>query len=340
MLNHVPDRNISGSGASGSARVGNNNNNNNRGRSGRRNNHAAPPVSVFEGSEPLLKGFIYDVPNGATMNQDQFNKTTKQTAIVMATDMGMYAPVLSTAFNDLILIDPVVIQNPADVNDALALHIWKRDLKEYDGTLKAYRAFKAKLFLKVVGQCSEAMKSSMIRHQLYETVNNLKDGFGLLTIVEEITIGMEGRSNTAIAVAKVKDQYMKIRHGNKSLSEYLDTFKGKVATLDRIGGNLIEAAVANEIAVANGRVDPNADDNREAKDKSVAATFILHSSYPKYITELHNAMLNGDDHYPTSLDAAYEIMHLWPRDDSYQPSGWCGLYQCWRRSTRSRTQWS
>jgi hypothetical protein len=75
---------------------------NRRGRRGNYNHQAssghgagAVPVVVppFEGSDPLLKGFIYDIPNGK--NMEQLAKTTKEVAIGMAGDMGNYAVELS-----------------------------------------------------------------------------------------------------------------------------------------------------------------------------------------------------------------------------------------------------
>ena len=88
MLNAVPpvpEGNLSNARATSGARG---NNNNNR-RNGRRGQVAAgvAPRTLFEGTDPNMKGFVYDVPNG--MNHDQFSKTTKQMAIAMASDMGI-----------------------------------------------------------------------------------------------------------------------------------------------------------------------------------------------------------------------------------------------------------
>ena len=66
-------------------RRGNSNNNNQATRP------VAAPAVVFEGSDPLLAGHIYDVPNGR--NADLFARTTQQVSIKMAGDMGNYAAV-------------------------------------------------------------------------------------------------------------------------------------------------------------------------------------------------------------------------------------------------------
>jgi hypothetical protein len=263
---------------------------------------------VFEGTDPAMKGFIYDVPNG--LNHEQFTKTTKQLAIAMASDMGMYATELSGAFDTLNLVMPAAVPGSADPANVVAVHLWKRDLKMFDDAVQAQNTFKTKVFLKVEGQCTETMKSSVARHARFPAADAARDGFALLSIIEELSMGIEGRHNTADVIAKAKDQLLKLRQGHKALREYFENYKSKVATMGHIGGSLVETAVAEEVAHAHERVVPTVADNREAQDKSVAVIFIMHSAYPKYIVELHNDMLEGNDHYPVNLEAAYEIMHL------------------------------
>ena len=296
----------SSSGASVGAR---NANTNNTRRNGRRNTQHAPHTTVFEGSDPALKGYIYDVPN-MTTDPEQFHKTTKQMAIVMASEMGFFASELSTAFVTLKLAEPTAVEAPEDPEDMMSVHKWKSDYKDHKDMTKAYTTFKAKLFLKVQGQCTPAMIGSMTRHTKYTTVETARDGFNLLVIIEEISMGLESRSNTAVAVTKAQAQYVKTRQGNKSLFEYHELYKNRVATLQRIGGCLIAPGVAKEIAMFHGRDVPNDEDNTEASDKCIAVSFITNSSYPKYVNELHNALLDGNDNYPNTLEEAYEIMHL------------------------------
>jgi hypothetical protein len=127
-------------------------NNNNR-RTGRRNNNQAArpsstPSVVFEGSDPLLKGYVYDVPNGK--NNNQFIKTTKQVMITMAPSMGSYAAEFSTAFETLTLAMPAAVGALANGADQGAFHIWKEERREVADRTLAYNAWLAKLFLKVL----------------------------------------------------------------------------------------------------------------------------------------------------------------------------------------------
>ena len=65
-------------------------------------NNQATTTPVFDGSEPLMKGFYYDLPS--ELNHGQFSKTTKKMVITMGSDMGVYARDLATAFTNLDLV--------------------------------------------------------------------------------------------------------------------------------------------------------------------------------------------------------------------------------------------
>ena len=46
--------------------------------------------------------------------------------------------------------------------------------------------------------CTDAMKGQTIHHRDYEAAKTEKDGFALWTIIEGISIGIEGRHNMAV----------------------------------------------------------------------------------------------------------------------------------------------
>jgi hypothetical protein len=194
------------------------------GRHGNNNNNqatcpVAAPVVVFEGSDPLLAGHIHDVPNGR--NADQFAKTTQQVSIKMAGDMGNYAVELSNAFSGFILADPGEVVNPPDNATNVELFEWKEQRKDTGDRVKAYAAFRTKLFLKVYGQCTLAMKGRLEATAEFNAVNTAKDGYGLLALIETIGIGFDDRHNLCANLITVKDQYTKLRQGSKVLLEYM-----------------------------------------------------------------------------------------------------------------------
>jgi hypothetical protein len=68
------------------------------------------------------------------------------------------------------------------------------------------------------------------------------------------------------------------------------------------------------VAAENGNQEPTDEDEAEALDMVVAMRFVTQSNYPGYVTELHNAQLNGQDLYPKTLTAAYHILQLRNRE--------------------------
>ena len=305
----APDgNNMSNAGVAGGNTRGHNNNRRG-GAAGRRNNNQVAAVPEFQGSEPLLKGFYYDLPG--PMNYDQFDKTTKKVAIIMGSDMGMYASELSAAFVDMNVVMPVQPAVPQDQTDLVQVHIWKMHYQECETKTKAFRAFEALLYLKVLGQCTDALKDRIIRHEDYAAAELARSGFALLAIIEAITFGVEGRRNSVVTVNAAKDKCTKIRQGNMDLRKYYEKYKSAYAAALQAGATFEDQAIVTEIATAHGRGGaPTQADRLEARDYCMAVRFVEQSNSVKYVTELNNAQLEGENKYPRTLEAAYEILLL------------------------------
>ena len=84
--------------------------------------------------------------------------------------------------------------------------------------------------------------------------------------METIGIGFDDNWNLCANLIMVKDQYMKIRQGSKTLLEYYDAVKLAVYGVHHVGINLVDTALLTEVATGNGR---NASTANEV-DKAVA----------------------------------------------------------------------
>ena len=73
------------------------------------------------------------------------------------------------------------------------------------------------------------MHRSHEKSNITVTMNTEKDEFALLAIVEGISIGIEGRRNTADLAINAKDWCTMIRQGSMTLMEYYDKGKSKLA---------------------------------------------------------------------------------------------------------------
>jgi hypothetical protein len=265
--------------ASGSHAQNNNNNNSRRSQNGRRGNQqpartpSATPSALFVGSEPLLKENIYDVPNGK--NNDQFIKTTKEVKIFMANVMDSYAAEFSNAFEDLVLQDPDAIKTPADGAVSTAITLWTRALKEFDAKIKAYSTFRAKLFLKAYGQCTEPMKSRLASTPAFALADAAKDGYALLTVIKSVYLGFETRRNLCIVLMQAKDRWAGFRQGNMSLLEFFEKTKIAVSGLRDLGVNIVDDPVLLQIATENGRDADTANAAIDLRRSSMSRRYVL-----------------------------------------------------------------
>ena len=70
-------------------------------------------------------------------------------AIILGSDIGVYARDLSMAFTTLHLVMPAPIMDPADDATPVQMHHWKSQVREFEDKTKTFIGFKANVCLKV-----------------------------------------------------------------------------------------------------------------------------------------------------------------------------------------------
>ena len=296
-----------GNGGRGSRNRRWNNNRRNQGRSTRLQ-------SRFEGREPTLKGYIYDLPTD--FNQDQFLKTTKEIKNYVGRTYKSYTGELIQAIDDLELEDPEEPELPENENNRAEFEIWKIERKEWHDTIKVYDDFRAGLYSIVLGQCSEGLEQKVRSHEDFEEA--AQDGIALLIIVRSITHAFEDRTNKAHQIVKMKTKLMKFRQGSLPLIQYHDQFLSRVEALKHVGATFYEQAVAEQVATNRNEEDEDEDvevevndaDKETATEMSIAIMFLqgAHSRYSDYMNSLSNKYLQGEDKYPKTLQEAYLVL--------------------------------
>ena len=83
----------------------------------------------FEGSEPSLKGHIYDYTG--ERNPDQFIKTTEQIRLYVGRTYNKFTTQSYGAINDLHLEEPVRPVCPEGPADMYQLEDWCLDFRDY-----------------------------------------------------------------------------------------------------------------------------------------------------------------------------------------------------------------
>ena len=109
----------------------------------------------------------------------------------------------------------------------------------------------------------------------------------------------------------MKEKFYKFYQGrHMTLERYHELFLAQVEVLDEVSITIEDEALVVEVAGENGRVEPNDDDQREARDQELAIRFIRGTNiYHKgYLCHLRNSYLDGSNNYPRTVHEAYNIL--------------------------------
>jgi hypothetical protein len=279
---------------------------NRRGYNNVKTNHQQRQLSRFEGREPTLKGYIYDIT--AERNLDQFIKTTKEVTIYVGRTYTKYTSEFIMAVNNLELDDP---EEPAVPNagDQIGFEIWKLDICKHRMKMQEFSNFRAGLYNVVFGQCTEALQDKLKSHEDYDAAN--QDGILLLAIIKELTYTFEQQRKLADALCEVKEQFYCLKQGQTmSLQRYHELYISQAEVLEQVGVTIEDKSLVELIACNNLRAVPNQDDRNTAREQALAIRFIrgTNDGYKSYMAHLCNNFLEGNDNYPTTLHHTYKIL--------------------------------
>ena len=170
----------------------------------------------FEGREPSLKGFIYDVTG--EQNPDQYIKTTKEIINYVGRTYMKYTAEFTQAVRDLELDAPTALENP-DPADALAFEVWKLDIKEHCVKEQEYANFRAGLYNVVLGQCTDALQDKLKSHTDFPAA--YQDSIALLLIIKTLTYTFEEWHKLVDALCNIQEMFYSLRQGkHTSLQRY------------------------------------------------------------------------------------------------------------------------
>ena len=272
----------------------------------------------FDGREPSLKGFVYDLPTD--YNQDQYLRTTKEIKNYVGRTFKSYTGELMMAIDELVLEDPDEPAMPDDNASRAQFEIWKLDRKEWHDMMKVFEDFRAGLFNIVMGQCTEGLEQKIRSHEDFEEAE--QDGIALLLIVRSITHAFEDRTNRAHQIVKLKNKLKGFQQGSLPLIHYHDQFLSRVEALKHLGATFYEQAVVEQVMTERLEEDsdeedednvPTDEDREKAAEMSIAIMFLegAHNRYKDYVSKLSNDFLQGEDKYPKTLQEAYLMLDRW-----------------------------
>ena len=271
----------------------------------------------FTGRESAMNGHIFDYTGERT--PEKYIRTMRELVAHVGLMYKSYTTELKEGLENLTLVDPTEPENPPDGNQ-VAFELWKMDLKEYREKLKVYANFRAGLYSLVLGQCTDALQDRLKSHHDYQGAS--QDGIALLVIIRSLIHTFEENRKLSDAIMDVKEKFYKFYQGRyMTLERYHELFLAQTEVLDKVGITIEDETLVVEIAGENGRVKPNDDDRREARDQELAIRFIrgTNLNHKGYLRHLRNSYLDGSDNYPRTVHEAYNI--LWRREEEAPAQG-------------------
>ena len=260
----------------------------------------------FIGREPAMNGHIFDYTGEWT--PEKYIRTMRELVAHVGLTYKNYTTELKEGLETLALVDPTEPDNPAECNQ-VAFELWKMDLKEYREKLKVFANFRAGLFSLVLGQCTDALQERLKSHHDYQAAS--QDRIALLVIIRSLIHTFEENWKLSDAILDMKEKFYKFYQGwHMTLEQYHELFLAQVEVLDEVGITIEDEALVEEVAAENGRVEPNDEDRREARDQELAIRFIrgTNMQHKGYLRHLQNSYLDSTDNYPRTVHEAYNIL--------------------------------
>ena len=258
--------------------------------------------------EPTLKGKVFDFREDTQARQYSENVEAMMRYISM--NYKQFTAELVRLVEVLQLDMPEPVNDPTEGASAIEVERWKMAYKKQAGQNEVYRNFLAGLFHLLLGQCTEILKDKLQARAEYEEINQTQDGIRLLALIKQLTFTYNDNRRYEIEARNdFKAVYFTLKkEQHQSVADFYRVFRAHMSACSKIGVNLYDKAMLQEVAAANSRDVPNDHDRATAQDKAAAMRFIRACRNVNYEAHLKNKFLDGENAFPTTLADARAIM--------------------------------
>ena len=267
----------------------------------------------FTGVCEELKDYVYDTGVGWN-NAEIFSKPTKAIAEYVAREY-MAVGEFRNGLPDLTLPTLVAPSPPQATATVVELKIWEMDFKEYRKRVEEREKNMEKTYALILGQCSKTICNRIEAHEQWESVNTSSNALGLLHLIRQSLYQRATRRQETHALIEAETTLMRFRQSERmSNLDYLEKLQDRVEVYKHLGGE----PGTSKARVDTLLIDPDLaddDERQEAKTKArdqYLAVLLLTKSDPKrygpLATDVENAYTRGQDGYPTTVSAAYDML--------------------------------
>lgn len=271
----------------------------------------------FKGATEDLYGFIYDV--GVFNQSDIFVMTTKKLANYAGRTCKEPQDI-QIAIEDLKDTTFTLPTKQTRIDSAIADILLSKDLDIFVKRKSTYRQNKASMTAVALSQCSEAMKAKLESEDKFEQISNKGNVIALLKMIRSIAFDFESKRYPFLAVySSMQSFYMFYQKPSMTNDAYLESYQNQWDMVSHCGGNLmLLSSLVEHILKEEGITSPTSDERDAATTKARAAykamTFLCGLNKDRYqdlLDDLANSYLAGQDEYPKTLVAAYNLVTNW-----------------------------
>jgi hypothetical protein len=281
-----------------------------------------PAPQMFFGNTNGMKGNVFQC-HGESANKQQFLKTigVLEEHINKTFTYPQDVTSVCRTFELVALTQPLDFTKKEYNDDMGKQMIWQTTMKSYIKRTDMMESNVGGIYAIVWGQCSPLMQSKLESLDQHETKSKECNCIWLLKEIQGITHHFEGTRNVFISLDDAWTSYYTYQQGgNQSLHEYLKDYQSLVQVLEHHGaaigaeGPYIEA-VKNQIKETAPRRLTEEEYHKRAvtaaKEQLVAIGFLKRANKRRYgglWSEFENNFTRGQDHYPSDLTNAYNLL--------------------------------
>ena len=216
----------------------------------------------------------------------------------------------------------VLIPVPADrgtSNTTFNSLMLGKGLDIYVKRVDVYNQNKAEMYSKVIGQCTDALRAKLEADANYTSYNTNGDVVSLLNLIRTLAYDYESERYPFLALhSSLKSFYAHSQKAHESNDQYRESFQGAKEVVEHCGAVLGKYKALADYIIKDGDGDPNtttgsartaAENTAKEAYEGIAFLCSLNGDrYQNLMDNLANSFLTGEDKYPKSLVAAYNLV--------------------------------
>jgi hypothetical protein len=276
----------------------------------------------FEGKNEDLRGHICDCSDAR--QSDVFVKTTKEISEYVGSNFK-YGSDVRLAIENLEM--PVMVEptDPTAAATMTQLRIWEKRVDEHVKR-QTYLVENMKTEYSLVwGQCTDVMRQRLEATNDFRRLSSDGDGLGLIMAIKDLVFNFQSQKYLPQALHESARRFYSCRQGKQMTTQaYLELFQNTVDVIQHSGGAIgNHPGIVDMIMSCRGLTAALTSDAeraevaKEAQDEYLAVAFLLHADRTRYSSMLQdykNDFLQGQDNYPKTITAAYNVLTNWKQD--------------------------